>query len=53
MLALADSRKEERDEGRRGVVGREVLDREVERFRADSGAGTSAAEDIVRSRRLL
>lgn len=31
-LTLADSRNEERDEGRRGVVGRETLDREVERF---------------------
>lgn len=31
-LALADSRKEERDEGRKGVVGREILVREVERF---------------------
>ena len=33
-LALADSRKEERDEGRRGVVGRETLVRDVERFRS-------------------
>lgn len=32
VLALADSRKEERDEGRSGVVGREALVRDVERF---------------------
>lgn len=32
VLALADSRKEERDEGRSGVVGRETLVRDVERF---------------------
>lgn len=31
-LALADSRKEDRDEGRSGVVGRESLVREVDRF---------------------
>lgn len=34
VLALADSRKEERDEGRSGVVGRETLVRDVERFRS-------------------
>lgn len=34
VLALAESRKEERDEGRRGVVGRETLVRDVERFRS-------------------
>jgi hypothetical protein len=32
VLALAESRKEERDEGLRGVVGREALVRDVERF---------------------
>lgn len=34
VLALAESRKEERDDGRRGVVGRETLVRDVERFRS-------------------
>lgn len=34
VLALAESRKEERDEGRNGVVGRETLVRDVERFRS-------------------
>lgn len=32
LLALAESRKEDRDEGRRGVVGRDALFRDVERF---------------------
>lgn len=33
-LARADSRKEDRDDGRSGVVGRETLVREVDRFRS-------------------
>lgn len=34
VLALADSRKEEREDGRNGVVGRDVLERDVDRPRA-------------------
>jgi len=33
VLALADSRKDDLDDGRSGVVGREVRDRELERMR--------------------
>jgi hypothetical protein len=33
----AESRKDDRDEGRRGVVGRDVRDRELERLLASSG----------------
>lgn len=32
LLALAESRKDDREEGRNGVVGRDTLVREVERF---------------------
>lgn len=39
-LALADSRKEERDGGRRGVVGRDVRVRELDRFALESPAGS-------------
>ena len=38
VLSRADSRNEERDEGRRGVVGRELRVREVERARLPLGA---------------
>lgn len=34
-LSRADSRNDERDDGRSGVVGREVRVREVERFRVE------------------
>lgn len=32
LLALAESRKDDREEGRKGVVGRDTLFRDVERF---------------------
>lgn len=35
-LSLADSRKDDREEGRSGVVGRDVWEREVGRFALDS-----------------
>lgn len=40
-LALAESRKEEREDGRKGVVGRDALalDRDVERFLSCDMAG--------------
>jgi hypothetical protein len=40
----ADSRNEERDEGRRGVVGRDVRDRDVDRLR---GSGPSDMVVVV------
>lgn len=45
-LFRAESLKEDRDEGRRGVVGREVRDRELDRFALESRRGLSF-EDIV------
>jgi hypothetical protein len=47
VLSLADSRKDERDDGRRGVVGRDVRVRDVERLRAWVA---SSADDIVHRR---
>lgn len=50
-IALADSRKEERDEGRRGVVGRETLVRDVERFRSCDMILVSMVSMVVGSRK--
>lgn len=44
VLARADSTKDERDEGRSGVVGREVRVRELDRWRAEGRALADIAE---------
>ena len=45
-LSLAESRKEEREEGRRGVVGRDVREREVDRFLLESRCSLEAMMKI-------
>lgn len=47
-LFRADSRKEDRDEGRSGVVGRDVRVREPDRFALESPLTPLSPEDIIR-----